>query len=120
MKGVEMPLNLMTWRSIEMHRTARKLTLVLAAVLTVGLLSTAALAAYTPCGWCSLDHDHSVHAWCTLDHDHAQDGTCALDHDHSVHAWCTADHDHCRDVAAGYRSGGHHSGGHHGGHGHHH
>lgn len=105
-----------------MNRIVQKSAAALAALLTAGVLCTGAQAHTTACGWCSLDHDHSIHSLCSLEHDHALDASCSLNHDHAVHAGCTLDHDHCVDTASCSGSlrcySGHHSG-HHGGRRHH-
>lgn len=68
-----------------MNRTARKFTTAVAAALTAGILCTGALAVCEPCGWCTLDHDHSVHSWCTANHDHCRDGRTGCGGHHRRH-----------------------------------
>lgn len=55
-----------------MRRNMHRWTIFFVAALAVGMLSCGALAADSV-GYCTLDHDHSIHAECTLDHNHACD-----------------------------------------------
>lgn len=64
-----------------MKRIKQRWALLPTAVLISVMLTGGALAA-EPVGYCTLDHDHGVHADCPLDHDHAYDGECAVSDSH--------------------------------------
>ena len=82
-----------------MKHNIRKLVVVPAALLMTAALSVGAFAADASAGYCTQDHDHSIHSSCTLDHDHAADAICTLEHDHAVDAACTLNHDHAVDAS---------------------
>ena len=61
-----------------MKHNIRKLVVVPAALLMTAALSVGAFAADASAGYCTQDHDHSIHSSCTLDHDHAADAKVPL------------------------------------------